>query len=259
MNKKFILFGIGACLGLGMKMTYAQHKTNLNTVTSTQAKTDGMEVAAQKKIDSLANERDNALNEYMSTYAQWEKLKAYNDQMEKVVKSQKEEMDSLSTQIVQIDKTDKEVIPLQLKMIEKFEELVKNDLPFLPEERSMRVGKLKGLMDRADVAYSEKYRQILEAYQVESEFGRTIESYKGSLDIEGKKYAVNFLRVGRIALMYQSLDGKIGGYWDTKGKKWVEASRSLNKQIALGIGVATKKIPVTIFGAMVPAAKVASN
>lgn len=230
-------------------------KKSLNQVTNAQEKTDAMEIEAQKKIDKLANEKDQALSEYTTTYAQWEKLKEYNDQMEKVVISQKKEVESMNNQIIQIDRTDKEVIPLQNKMIQNFEQVVKNDLPFLSEERALRVAKLKGLMDRADVTYSEKYRQILEAYQIESEFGRTIESYRGSLDLEGKKYAVNFLRVGRISLMYQTLDGKMGGYWDSKEKKWVESSRNTNKNIGLGIGVATKRIPVTIFGAMIPAPK----
>ena len=66
-----------------------------------------------------------------------------------------------------------------LKMIEVMSLFVELDLPFLPEERQTRIIQLQTLMERADVTLAEKYRRILEAYQVETEYGRTIEAYKG--------------------------------------------------------------------------------
>jgi hypothetical protein len=77
-------------------------------------------------------------------------------------------------------------------------------------------------MGRADVAISEKYRRIVEAYQVEMDYGRTIEAYEGELAGEaGDPRTVQFLRVGRVTLLYQTLDGHETGYWDVEQKRWV--------------------------------------
>ncbi|HUE37895.1 MAG TPA: DUF3450 domain-containing protein, partial [Candidatus Binatia bacterium] len=95
------------------------------------------------------------------------------------------------------------------------------DVPFLIEERTQRVANLKQMMTRADVSTSEKYRRILEAYQIEMEYGRTLEAYEGKLGNGDKARTVQFVRMGRVALMYQTPDGKETGYWDGGGKKWV--------------------------------------
>ena len=72
------------------------------------------------------------------------------------------------------------------------------------------------MMSRADVTISEKYRRILEAYQVELDYGRTLEAYEGKLGSGDDARTVQFLRVGRVALLYQTLDGKETGYWDAR-------------------------------------------
>jgi Protein of unknown function (DUF3450) len=107
-------------------------------------------------------------------------------------------------------------------MIDTLDQFVQLDTPFLLEERTKRVAGLKQMMQRADVSSSEKYRRILEAYQIETEYGRTIEAYDGKLGEGDAAKTVEFLRIGRVALLYQTPDGKETGYWDADGKKWVE-------------------------------------
>jgi hypothetical protein len=95
------------------------------------------------------------------------------------------------------------------------------DVPFLFEERTNRVKSLQELMPRADVAISEKYRRIIEAYQIELEYGRTLEAYEGRIEDGAGVRTVDFVRLGRVSLMYQTLDGAETGYWNAQEKKWV--------------------------------------
>jgi Protein of unknown function (DUF3450) len=121
----------------------------------------------------------------------------------------------------EINETQQSVLPLMQRMIDTLDKFVQLDVPFLLEERTKRVAGLKQMMDRADVSSSEKYRRILEAYQIETEYGRTIEAYDGKLGDGDQAKSVEFLRVGRVALLYQTPDGKETGYWDADQKKWV--------------------------------------
>jgi len=113
-------------------------------------------------------------------------------------------------------------------------------MPFLIENRRERIQKLKDVMGKADVAISEKYRRIVEAYQIELDFGRTLESYEGKLQGDPAGRTVKFLRMGRVALMYQTLDGEETGYWDAEKKGWVVANE-YREAMKDGIKVATKQ------------------
>ena len=132
-----------------------------------------------------------------------------------------------------------------LRMLDVLDRFVDLDVPFLITERKDRVARLRRMMDRPDVTEAEKFRRILEAYQIENEFGRTIESYQGPLEGggDGTQKTVNFLRVGRIALVYQSLDETDLGAWNQKDRKWESLSGSYRNMIKKGIRIARRQAP----------------
>ena len=106
-------------------------------------------------------------------------------------------------------------------MLDTLEQFVDLDVPFLLEERKQRVAMLEAMMPRADVTLSEKYRRILEAYQIELDYGRTLEAYEADLGEGEGARTVRFLRVGRVALLYQTMDGEETGYWDAESRSWL--------------------------------------
>ena len=132
------------------------------------------------------------------------------------------------------------------------------DVPFLLEERKNRVAMLEQAMTRADVTLSEKYRRIIEAYQIEMDYGRTLEAYEGALGEGDDARTVLFLRVGRVALLYQTLDGKETGYWDPDGKRWVVANE-YRHGFKEGIAVAKKLRAPEMLIVPVPAPKKAQS
>ena len=126
-------------------------------------------------------------------------------------------------------------------MIDSLDQFVQLDVPFLMDERSKRVEGLKEIMQREDVTVAEKFRKVTEAYQIENDYGKTIETYKDTLEVDDKTLELDFLRVGRVAFMYQSVDGKVSGVWNQKTKSWEDASDNRN-EIKMGLSIAKKQV-----------------
>jgi hypothetical protein len=201
-----------------------------------QVKTEEAARASQKRVEQLDNETSKMLSDYRQMTAEAASLKGYNAELAMQVQSQQAELQTVTKQIAEIENTSHEALPMMQKMLATLDQFVKLDLPFLVEERAKRVAQLQDTMGRADVSISEKYRRIVEAYQIEMEYGRTIEAYQGKI---GDK-TVDFLRAGRVALMYQTLDGKETGYWDVEKKTW-KTDDSYKDAMRAGLKVAKKQ------------------
>ena len=109
-------------------------------------------------------------------------------------------------------------------------------------------------MGRADVTDAERYRRLVEAYQIENEYGRTIEVYQGEVEVGKETRLVEFLRVGRIALLYQTLDGSETGVWDHRNQTWEDAANS-RSAVRKGIRIARKQTAPDLLRIPVPTAE----
>lgn len=221
-------------------LAYAVQVDTLKNAIDTQVKAEVSAKKSQEKVDGLSDQTDQMLAEYRNVIRQTDSLRIYNEQLDKLVLSQQEEMTSINSQLVNIETTQREIVPLMLKMIDVIAEFVALDIPFLPEERAFRIAALQALMERADVSLAEKYRRILEAYQVETEYGRTIEAYQGDLVLNDETRTVDFLRIGRVSLYYLTLDGQEAGIWDNG---WQAIDDSYRQSIEKGLKVAKKQLP----------------
>jgi hypothetical protein len=202
--------------------------------------------------DSPPNAPEDAASRYARAVAEAESLERYNRLLEEQVRSQEAEVASIQRQIVDIETTTRQVQPLMQEMVNTLDQFIKLDVPFLLEERTARVAALKTIMDRADVSISEKYRLILDAYQSELDYGRTVEAYEGHLGTGADARTVEFARLGRVTLMYRTLDGSETGYWDTQKKDWVQ-DPSLRDAVELALRVAKEDGPPELLTVPVPA------
>jgi hypothetical protein len=141
-----------------------------------------------------------------------------------------------------------------VRMIDGLDQFVALDMPFLPEERRERVENLRDLMSKADVTVSEKFRLLMEAYQIENAYGRSIEAYTGDLELDGTKRTVDFLQVGRVALLYQTSDRSETGFWDRDANTWQQLDDSYRTPVANAIKVARKQKAPDLLQIPVPAA-----
>lgn len=193
--------------------------------------------ASQARIEQLDDATRQMLNDYRNAVQQAEALKAYNAQLTELTAAQRKELEGFQRQLDSIERTQEAVAPQMGRMIDVLEDFIAADLPFLPEERADRLASLQDMEARADVSLAEKYRRILEAYQIESDYGRTLEAWRGELPTEGGSRSVEFLRLGRTMLYYQTLDAHESGWWNPQTQSWQvldgNARRPLTKAIAI--------------------------
>lgn len=216
---------------------------SLSESKSIQADIDRSARVSQEKIDQLSEKARTMLSEYRSARDQAASLEQYNEQLASMVDSQNEEIGSLEEQLSNIDKTQQAFVPLMQRMVDTLDQFVQRDTPFLPTERSQRVQDLKALMARADVTTAEKFRKVMAAYQTEMEYGRTIEAYRDDLSLDGEERTVKLLRVGRLALLYQTLNGRETGRWDPQSQKWQSLNGGYRSAVEKGINIASEQAP----------------
>jgi hypothetical protein len=222
-----------------------------------QAAADRDAAASQKRVDAAQDQTQDLVARYRQTLADEQSILKYNEQLRKQVEDQRLRLADVNRQIAEIQSTQRDVLPLMERMVETLDQFVSLDVPFLLEERRKRVQNLKEVLTRGDVANSEKYRRILEAYQIEMDYGRSLDSYEGKLG-GGDDKTVTFVRLGRIALLYQTPDGSETAYWDRYKKDWV-VDNDYGRDVRGAIAVATKTTAPDIVMVPVPAPTQAKN
>ena len=195
-------------------------------------------LTTQQSVDKLADQTSDMAQTYQLTLQSIDSLRAYNASIEGFIRKQKSEMDSIQGQMDGIDGTERAVIPMMEDMIESLDQFVHLDMPFLMAEREKRVDYLREMMLSVNVSNSEKYRKILEAYQIENDYGSSVQAYEEKISIGGVEKTVDFLRFGRVALVYQSRDEESRAYYDIVGKKWVAVGEDYRRAIRDGIKMA---------------------
>jgi len=197
-----------------------------------------LSAASQSRIDSTERQTDKIVNEYKVVAKQVEGLKLYNEQKRIQIKAQLELMDKLDDQLDQVVVMQRQIPPLAQRMLESLENFINLDTPFRIEERQNRIDLVRASLAKPKVTASEQVRQVLEAYNIEAEYGRKIDSYEAT--VEGK--VVNILVVGRIGMFYQTKDETETGVWNNDSQSW-EIIDGYRRPVRDGIRMAKKLAP----------------
>lgn len=199
--------------------------------------------ADQRQIEQVANQIEQLVVDYQTEAKVVDGLVVYNSLLQRQIDNQEAEMSALSESIDNVALIERQIVPLMTRMLDSLEEFVRLDTPFLQAERQERIARLRDMMERSDVTAAEKLRQILEGYSIENDYGRTIEAYKGSVEVDGRTQEVDFLRIGRVSLTYQTVGGGTTGAWDSNARQWVELPPEVYKaQVAQGLRIARKQV-----------------
>ena len=198
---------------------------------------------AQQQVDSVADQTEKFINDYRTVTKVVDGLRVYNALLQTQLDNQEAEMEALNDSIANVALIERQIVPLMLRMVDALDEFVQLDTPFLAKERAERIARLREVMERSDVSAAEKFRIVIEGYQIENDYGRTIEAYKGSTEINGNELEVDFLRIGRVALLYQTVGGAHTGVWDSTQGEFIELPPApYQKQVLDGLKIARKQV-----------------
>ncbi len=196
---------------------------------------------SQERINNIVEGTRSLEDQYRAINKEIDGLKVYNRLMRAQVEGQQATLEDIALSMDQVDVINRQIFPLMERMIDALEQSIALDVPFLMEERTKRVDDLKDIMERSDVTVAEKFRKVMEAYQIENDYGTSSEYYEESLTIDGATRAFNMLRIGRIGLYFQSDDTKITGRWDNQAREWVIDNSSRN-EVRKGLRMARQLI-----------------
>jgi len=222
-----------------------------------QADVDSRSQQSQLRVVQLDEQASEYFGEYRVALQQLERLRIYNGNLERLVADQEEEKVSINEQLGNFGEMEQGIVPLMYDMIATLKSFIALDIPFSQLERQSRVERLETNIERSDLTVSEKYRQIMEAYQIETSYGRNIEAYMGSLEIDGVERKVDLLRVGRILLSYQTPDLSETGFWDKTSNSWKALDSSYRRAITDGLRIARKQAAPSLLELPLPAAEAA--
>lgn len=209
---------------------------------------------SQERINTVVEGTRSLEDQYRAINKEIDGLKVYNRLMTAQVEGQTATLEDIGLSMDQVDVINRQIFPLMERMIDGLAQSINLDVPFLLEERQGRVADLKGIMERSDVSVAEKFRKVMEAYQIENEFGWTSEFYTQTLTIDDVTRSFNMLRIGRIGLYFQSDDAKVTGRYDIANRQFV-IDDSARNEIRKGLRMARQLIAPELINIPVPAAE----
>lgn len=245
MNKQRIhRLSVPLLLLAGVLLSTTVAAASLNDIFAVAEQLNAQALRSQSKIDALTDETRELLSDYKIVLKEIEGLRVYNRQLEKQIGSQEREMATLLKSISDVTVIERQITPLMVRMIDGLQQFVDLDLPFLLDERTARIDQLISLMDRADVAVSEKFNVVLRAYQIENEYGRTMEAYDDTINVDGIDRKVDVLKMGRISLVYQTPDGEETGMYNPVSRRWERLDDDYKAAVQNGLRMARQQLSV---------------
>lgn len=156
---------------------------------------------AQRQIDDIADRTASLEGEYLALRQQIEDQRIFIEQQQVFLRSQQNEIDELTSQLDRVSGIERDLTPMLLEMYVRLEEFIDSDLPFQIDTRRARLDNIERVLGQADISPAEKYRVILNAYEIEAGYGRSLRTYQQEAEIDGAAHNATVLQFGRIAMI----------------------------------------------------------
>ncbi len=251
-RRKAQRLGIAGAL-LALAVSAAAQEQTLGDIEDTGIERNAERREVQEAVDSVHSQTRTIIDDYRAEMKIVDGLETYIRMLDQQLQAQSEEIDVLTNSIGDVAVIERQILPLLARMIDSLEVFVSLDVPFLPDERKQRIDDLAVLLQRSDVTVAEKARRVFEAFQIESDYGRTIEAYRGELTVNNELLNADFLRVGRVGLMYRTVGDQRLGFWNSSTKRWEELpSTPYRRLLEQGLRVARQEVAPELLTIPVP-------
>lgn len=217
---------------------------------------------SQQTIDKLDLATRKMLQQYREILQQKDYQQYYNYQLKQLKDSQQQEIAALEQQLQELDLIEVAMMPLMQSMLSALEEFVALDIPFHYAERSAGLQKLRSRIDSGSLSLPDKYRLLMEAWQIEYDYGRSVETWRADLVANSSlmknaqsssQLAVNYLRVGRTIWYYMTLDEEQLAMWDKTSRSWQTLPKKFAPNLKRAMQVASEQIAPELLPLPVPA------
>ncbi len=239
------------CIGGGASVAVAQ---SIDPIVEVGKQRTAAAKVSQAKIDRLADETASLLSDYKTVMKQVDGLKVYNARLERQIANQEKRIRDIDASIAEASVIQRQIPPLVTRMLDGLEQFTNLDMPFDLDTRLGNIEAVRANMDRSDVTSAEAFRQVLELYSIELQYGRGIEAYTDTIELGGAEREVDILRIGRVALVYQSTDGAETGAWNKDSQSWEELSAGdYATAVRKGVRIAKKQATIELLNMPVSA------
>ena len=199
----------------------------------------------QSYIDNIDTQIIMLIGDIQFLSQQLDLTNIYNRQLQELISSQEAEIVSINDQMVELDKTNRGILPKLEEMVNTLSSIIDNDTPFLLSERKSRIEELQNILVQSNISTSEKFRRVFEAYQIENEYGRTIESYRDEIVFDSETYNVEIFRLGRVGLYARTSDGRNTAMYSRKEGKWIR-KKGIDNELVVALKIVKKELPPSL-------------
>ena len=245
-------FAIALSITLGSTLVFSDQ---IRPILDVGIERQESETVSQLKIDQMEDDTSLIVNEYKQVSKQVEGLRVYNAQLRKQIQRQEERLKEIDKTLKEAQVMQRQIPPFTRRMLAGVEKSIELDMPFHIAERKERIAFAKSALDNPTVSPAEGLRQVMETFTVEAEYGRKLDAYKDTVEIDGNPTEVNILRIGRLALIAQTADESEALAWDNKNRNWVELGNSYRNPTRKGLRIANRMATVDMLEMPVPVAE----
>lgn len=205
---------------------------------------------AQDQIDALADQADNAERNYLALREQIESQEVFLEQQRVFLRSQENELTELNRQLERVGNIERDLTPMLLEMYVALESFIEQDLPFRMSVREDRLARIRSALEDAQVSPAERYRLLLNAYEIEASYGRSLVAYEEEVEVDGTPQPANILQIGRVALIRD-----VGGNLEMLTKdnpEWRSVPGSMASDVQRAFRIANEVTTPEVFVAPLP-------